>query len=337
MLFSFLQHRKSFSEKEWHEVVAGQDPASLYEPHYDPERQCFFNPWYRQEKTLLDVFAYFLDKNRYGQLQAHNHPLGKSWSYDPAARDHLAMLGHSFMALQVAGKLLFFDPFISSHAFNIKRCRPAATQLQDAPGDCIVIISHNHYDHFDIQAIKKLKHASFICPLGMGSLLRKQGVNKICELDWWQESGIDNIKAVCLPAHHWSRSLTQAANKSLWAAWLIEIDNKKVFFGGDSAYFVGYKEIGRRFPGIDLALLPCGAFAPRWFMHHAHLDVNEMFMSFADLRASHLVPIHWGSIVLGHEPANEPRRLIEQYLSQNPHLQSKVHILDVADKLLLWP
>ena len=327
-----------FSKSSWHQQVARQDPDALYAPHFDAKRGRYFNPWYINEKNWRDIIKFFLEKNRY-QPSYHDVPTHSTSSWHPnfSSDASLTMLGHSSLALQINSKLLLLDPFLSKYAFNIKRCQSPAIDIQALPDNSIVIISHNHYDHLDKSTITRLSQATFICPLGVGSLLSRWGAQKIYELDWWQDFFYDDIKFICLPAHHWSRRLNQGTNRSLWSSWLLEVNGHRIYFGGDSAYFVGYREFGRCFPGIDLALLPCGAFAPRWFMHQSHLDVEEMFMAFNDMQARHLVPIHWGSIMLGHEPACEPFFLIKRYLQENPELAQRVHSLNVADSLILWP
>ena len=330
----------SFNEQTWQQQVAAQDTASLYASHYDHQSRRFFNPWHPQQKTWCDILKFFLSKTpyqtrpalRWGSLPL---PEGGAYLHNNQACDSLTMLGHSSLALQINGQVVLFDPFLSARAFNIKRNRPPATTAQALPRQSLVLISHNHYDHLDRATITQLSQASFFCPLGVGHLLAKWGAHIIQELDWWQEVIYNNVKLTFLPAHHWSKRLGQSDNRSLWGAWLVEINGRRVFFGGDSAYFIGYQEIGRRYPGIELALLPCGAFAPRWFMHQSHLNVEEMFIAFADLQAEALVPIHWGSITLGHEPADEPARLIQERLKRDSWLQSKVHCLPVGGRLIL--
>ena len=333
---SWIWPSTDFSEHAWHQQVAAQDPASLYAPHYDHGR--FFNPWHPEEKTWRDILRFFLAKSPYQTrpaLKGVSIPLPQNGAYlhDAQAPDSLTMLGHSSLALQLNGQTILFDPFLSDRAFSIKRYRPPA--IRNLPEQSLVLISHNHYDHLDKTTIAQLPKSSFFCPLGMGSLLAKWGARHIQELDWWQEAIYNNLRLVFLPAHHWSKRLGQGGNRSLWGAWLVESRQQRVFFGGDSAYFIGYQEIGRKFPGIDLALLPCGAFAPRWFMHLSHLNVEEMFMAFADLRAKTLVPIHWGAIALGHEPADEPARLIQKRIRRDPCLQDKVRCLPTGGRLIL--
>ncbi len=337
-MFKRLCQTPSFCEERWRRQVAAQDPASLYAPHYDQRNRRFYNPWLRrQQHHWVDYLHFLLSRGSYPAYIPPHDTSGLCWRYNQQDPDQLVMLGHSSLAVQAAGQLLLLDPFCAKRAFHIKRSLPSALDIASLPHELTIVISHNHYDHLDKSTIRQLARARFICPLGVGNLLRAWGATRVQELDWWQDIIYDNLKLTCLPAHHWSRRLTQPTNRSLWASWLLEINGGRLYFGGDSAYFVGYKEIGRRYPGIDLALLSCGAFAPRWFMHQSHTDVPEMFLAFDELGAKHLVPIHWGSMALGHEPACEPLRLIHDHLARHPLFKSRVRIINVAEKLLLWP
>ena len=246
-----------FNAQTWHQLVETQDPQALYASHYDSKGKRFFNPWFRQEKTLYDILRFFLTKNRYGCEGSYfyqhifNQPI-----FDPDGPDQLTMLGHSSIALQLKQQLFLFDPFISQRAFTKRRQRPCALSFEHLPANFTVIISHNHYDHLDRIFVRQYQSAHYVCPLGVAHLLSSWGAKHITALDWWQHISIADINIICLPAHHWSRRLTQGTNRSLWASWLLRTDDKQIFLSGDSAYFVGYREIGRRFPNIDLALLP---------------------------------------------------------------------------------
>ena len=333
---------RTFNENSWREQVHQQDPALLYAPHYNSKLHRFFNPWMPREKNWQDIALWVLAKNKFSK-EAWEYtgppPLENNGLYlrDKTSPDSLTMLGHSSLALQDAGQVLLFDPFFSARTFNIKRTTHASQAAKALPTDSVVVISHSHYDHLDKRVIKSLSQANFICPLGIGKLLQKWGVNKIYELDWWQDITINNFKLTCLPAHHWSRRVEHGTNRSLWASWMVDTSAHRLYFGGDSAYFVGYREFGRIFPNIDIALLACGASAPRWFMHQSHTNVAEMFLAFEQLKARYLVPIHWGSMPLGFEPPAWPVKQIQDRLNANPELQKKVFLLPVGGRLMLWP
>ena len=200
----------------------------------------------------------------------------------------------------------------------------------------MVVLSHNHYDHLDAASIEALApRCRFLCPLGLGEFLRKRGARDVIELDWWQTAEIGGTVFTFLPAQHWSRRFGMGWNETLWGSWLLERDDWKVYFGGDSGYFKGYREFGRRFPGIDVALIGVGAYAPRWFMHYAHMDVPETVRAFRELGARYLVPTQSGVLGLGDEPAARPALELERAAAADPWLREWLRVLPVGGRLFL--
>jgi L-ascorbate metabolism protein UlaG (beta-lactamase superfamily) len=181
----------------------------------------------------------------------------------------------------------------------------------------------------DRRAIKTLarRQAVFICPLGLKQFLQTLGARNVHELDWWRQFNFRGFNFTCLPAQHWSLRFRQRRNTTLWSSWLIDGGGRRIFFSGDSGYFVGFAEFGRCFADVDLALLPAGACLPRWMMAYAHLNVEEMFKAFHELKARRLIPMHWGSIKLGDDPLVWPLAQIERHLQRNPEMRARVEIL----------
>jgi L-ascorbate metabolism protein UlaG (beta-lactamase superfamily) len=246
-------------------------------------------------------------------------------------------IGHSTFALKLGNQFIVTDPFFQTRALLVARRAPAALPADIFPPQSVVLISHNHYDHLDDQAVKVLarRQAIFICPLGLKQFLQNAGARNIHELDWWGRLSLLGFNFTCLPAQHWSRRFRQRQNAALWSSWLIDGGGRRIFFGGDSGYFVGFAEFGRCFAGIDLALLPAGACLPRWMMAYSHLNVEEMFKAFHDLKAKRLIPMHWGSIKLGDDPIAWPLAQIERYLRQNPEMRARVEILRPGQQMVL--
>ncbi|MEZ4602184.1 MAG: MBL fold metallo-hydrolase [Desulfobacterales bacterium] len=121
------------------------------------------------------------------------------------------------------------------------------------------------------------------------------GKPHVTEMDWWESADLeDGTRLLCTPMQHWSRRIGQGFNTTLWASYLITAPEVSVYFDGDGGYFKGYREIGRRFPGIDYALIPITAYHPRWFMHYAHMNVSEAVRAFNDLGADIFIPTQWG-------------------------------------------
>lgn len=332
----------SFDEEAWRQKVAATDPAKLYAPHRRPDGT-FFNPWMPQNKSAADLLRWWASQNSLPQAEGKQFPTPTvpndgAYLNDPKAPDSLTWVGHATYVLQLGGRVIVTDPFFSDNVAYVRsRKVPPAFGPGAIPRGSLVLISHNHYDHTDADSVAALakRDATFVCPLGLGDLLREMGATKVREMDWWQEATVNGSRLVCLPAQHWSRRLGQDYNQSLWCSWLIERHGKRIYFGGDSGYFKGFKEIGRRWPGIQAALLGIGASMPRWFMHYAHINVPEMFKAFEDLGAKLLVPTQWGVLKLGDEPAAWPAQEIREYLQRHPRWQGRVELLPVGGRLLL--
>ncbi|EKF22423.1 beta-lactamase superfamily domain protein [Mycolicibacterium hassiacum DSM 44199] len=224
--------------------------------------------------------------------------------------------GHSSVLIEVDGYRVLADPIWS------RRCSPSQTvgpqRLHEVPVDLdrlaaldAVLISHDHYDHLDMDTVVALAHtqrAPFVVPLGIGAHLRKWGIpdSRIVELDWYDSHRIGELTLICTPARHFSgRSFTR--NTTLWASWVIIGSRHRAFFGGDTGYTKSFAEIGSEHGPFDLTLLPVGAYHRAWPDIHmnpeeavrAHLDVAESASGL-------LVPIHWATFRLAPHPWAEP-------------------------------
>jgi L-ascorbate metabolism protein UlaG (beta-lactamase superfamily) len=171
-------------------------------------------------------------------------------------------------------------------------------------------------------------------PLGLGKWLRKQGGGPITELDWWESTRHGRWTLTCLPAQHWSNRLGEKRNATLWCSWLLDNGARRYYFGGDSGYFHGFAEIGRRFGGpsgpIDVAFLPIGAYEPRWFMRTQHMDPREAVQAFRDLGARAMLSMHWGTFDLTDEPVDLAPRVLDQILAAEGSAEERERIRHLA-------
>jgi len=231
-----------------------------------------------------------------------------------AAPDNsLFRLGHSTILLKLNGEFWLTDPVFSKRASPVQWAGPARfhappVSIADLPPIKGVILSHNHYDHLDYAAIRELeaKTEHFLAPLGVGDTLVSWGVPaaKVQQLGWWQSASAGSLKLTATPAQHFSGRTLWDSNKTLWASWVIESGNLKVFFSGDTGYFKGFKEIGERFGPFDLTLMETGAYDPNW--PDIHMQPRETMQAHIDLRGKVMLPIHNGTFDLAMHSWDDP-------------------------------
>lgn len=328
-----------FDEAGWRRRVAATRVRDLYAAHRGDG--VFFNPWMAMPFGVGRVLRWQLSKSAVGPQAArwqraprvanHGGYLG-----DGGSPDSLTMVGHATVVLQWSGQVVLTDPHFGPTALLVRRLVDPGIELTSIPDGAIAVLSHNHYDHLDRATVAALgRRVRWLCPLGLKDTLRGMGAGEVVELDWWQRAEIDGTRFTCLPTQHWSLRLLERRNRSLWCSWMMERGGRKVYFGGDSGYFKGFAEFGRRFGEIDLAVLPIGAYEPRWFMHFAHMNVAEALQAMVELRARRMVPMQWGVFKLGDEPAAYPAFELATALRGRPALAERVHLLPVGGRLRL--
>ena len=228
-------------------------------------------------------------------------------------------LGHSSILLDIEGRRLLFDPLWCKRASPFalvgpKRFFDNPVDFEKLPPVDVLLLSHDHYDHLDKQAVIKLaaKKIPIITMLGVGKRLQKWGIEKdlITELDWWQAATVDHLAITAAPTRHFSGRWLNDRNHTLWGSFAIKGNMHNVYFGADSGYYNGFTGIGEKLGPFDLTMFEIGAYGGQWpFIHmgpeaavQAHQDVNGKIM----------LPIHWGTFNLAFHPWKEPaERLLE--------------------------
>jgi N-acyl-phosphatidylethanolamine-hydrolysing phospholipase D len=333
--------KKTFSEIRWALQVEETKVEKLYAPHYKDKR--FFVPWIKvPDKSFLDVLGWKLfSKTNYTKKEKAFLPEVVPFTTKRLKHtqgDFILWIGHNTFLIRIAGIYWMTDPIFSKRALLPARQTPPALTLnefKDMVKDVNILISHNHYDHLDRSSMKKLpQHSAVYVPKGLKNYVTEMNKKNVHEMDWWEEIETGNgSKLICLPAQHWSLRINQGRNQSLWASYLLVTPSATLYFGGDSGYFKGFREIGRKYPDIDYAFMAATAYHPRWFMHHQHMNVPEAVKGFEDLNARIFILTQWGTFHLGSEPAGFPGLDLARHIKQNHLARSRFKIMDIGEIL----
>ncbi|HEY5879532.1 MAG TPA: MBL fold metallo-hydrolase [Nakamurella sp.] len=241
-------------------------------------------------------------------------PLVTAPPADRAGELAVTWLGHATTLVEIDGHFVLTDPVWShrvspSAAVGPARLHPMPIAIGQLPALSAIVISHDHYDHLDLDSVRKLvatQTAPFVVPLGVGAHLRGWGVpdDRIVELDWERGTTVDGIEIVCTPGRHFSgRGLRR--NTTLWSSWALLGPQHRVFFGGDTGYTSAFAEIARRWGPFDVTILPIGAYNERW--PDIHLTPEQAVTAHRDLGGDALlIPIHWATFDLALHPWAEP-------------------------------
>lgn len=261
-------------------------------------------------------------------------------------------IGHSSFLIQLGGINILTDPVWSDRASPVqwagpKRVSPPGFPIDQLPPIDLVMQSHNHYDHLDDSTVRHLVHvhpdARWITPVGVGAFIRERGARNVSEHDWWDEVEVPGVTVACTPAQHFSGRGFRDRNRSLWCGWALKAGAIRVYFCGDSGYHPRFEEIGRRLGPFDVALMPVGAYEPRWFMTPVHMDPNEAVTAFRDLHRPHdsekrgvFVPMHWGTFRLTDEPVEEPPILTAEHWRKAGLPEANFRRLALGETQELW-
>jgi len=225
----------------------------------------------------------------------------------------VTFIGHATFLIQTATGNILTDPMYSQRAgpllFGPRRVRQPAVRMEDLPPISVVLLSHNHYDHCDLPTLRTLAKRFdpiVITPLGNAALVRSAGLTRIEELDWWEHARTTPTPMTVTPAHHFSARTPFDRNRALWGGFVIQAGKRRIYFAGDTAYRPYFVDVKQRLGPIDLALLPIGAYEPRWFMRAVHVNPLEAVQAHLDLGATQSIGMHYGTFQLTTEGIDEP-------------------------------
>jgi N-acyl-phosphatidylethanolamine-hydrolysing phospholipase D len=288
--------------------------------HHDP-RGGFRNPWPDSAPKGFAPLLRWIAERRTIRRPAPDppasaFPLGTPRPGQARGSDLAATwIGHSTVLLELGPVRVLTDPIWSDFASpvpapSLRRWVPAPLPLEALPALSVVLISHNHYDHLDAPTVRRLARlqpdAAWVTPLGNAPLLRRLGVRRVIELDWWETAEANGVTLGATPAQHFSARGVHDRNRALWSGFGVQAAGLRAFFAGDTGYHPEFGAIAGQFGPFDLSLLPVGAYEPRWFMRAMHMNPEDALAAYRDLGGGILIPIHWGTFKLTDEPMDEP-------------------------------
>lgn len=342
------------------------DPAK---PHHRPDgfqnNHTEFTP-----KSLAEVLRWRWDASRQGlpkppqtpipQVAADLAFLHANVQAGASMQPAITWIGHATAMAQLAGLTLLTDPIFSMRASPTTLVGPRRHQapgltLPELPHVDLVLVSHNHYDHLDGASVDALNRQAggpplFVVPLGLKPWLAGRGIHHAIELDWWQNHRINapggEVEVMLVPAQHWSARGLNDRMRTLWGGFAVFSPACHLFYAGDTAYSRDFQEMRERFAdrqsatrggGFDIALLPIGAYEPRWFMASQHVNVHEAVKIHLDLGAKRSLGVHWGTFSLTDEPLDEPPRVLVEERKARGLRDDEFFTLAIGETRLLAP
>jgi L-ascorbate metabolism protein UlaG (beta-lactamase superfamily) len=301
--------------------------ALPFPSHFDGKR--FFNPDAPQARGFLDALRWKLTSRPERSTRFTSDVVQ---SKPPSSVEgnglHVTLINHSTLLLQTSGAHILTDPVWSERAspftwMGPRRRREPGVRPADLPRIDIVILSHNHYDHLDLATLRQLadrRESQFIVPSGVAVLLRSENIGPVHELDWGNSVRIAGTTLHGVPALHFSARGFLDRNRTLWCGYVIETAGHIVYFAGDTGFGTHFSVIREQFGAPHLALLPIGAYEPRWFMSPVHMAPDEAVRAHGILGAKTSIAIHHGTFQLGDESIDTPKRQLRACTSDESFL-----------------
>ena len=307
----------------------------------------FSNPYV--EKGKRGFFKYlkmrYFSKEEFADYESNAHKIPRVATdleviLNPPDVLQVTWIGHATMLIQYKGINILTDPMFSDRASPLnflgpKRHNPPSVALKDIPEIDYIVISHSHYDHLDKKTILQIGSGTkWLIPLGLKQWFLGLGIkeNNVIEFDWWDMKKFGNATITATPAQHWSARSLWDRNKTLWASWMLQIDDKAIWYSGDTGYNpYQFNEIGREFKTIDLALISIGAYEPRWFMKEMHINPAEAVQIHQDIKSKHSIAVQWGTFQLTSEPIDDPPLKLKEALARERIPSQEFELLKIGE------
>lgn len=290
--------------------------------HFDGKK--FFNPWGENvAKSLWDVMKWKITsdaKNWEEVSESQHHELPAV----TAGQTSVTWVNHSTFLIRAQGLNILTDPVWSKRTspFSFagpKRVQAPGLSWDKLPKIDVVTVSHNHYDHLDLDTLLDLEKRDqplFLVALGDGGWLKKKGLKNVVEKDWWEVAEFGAAKFTFLPAQHWSARWTWDRNESLWGAWGVEVNGQKIYHAGDTGLGPHFAQTRERWGSPEIALLPIGAYEPRWFMKPMHMNPSDAVEAMELLGAKQAIGMHFGTFQLTDEAREQPVKDLAEALAK---------------------
>jgi L-ascorbate metabolism protein UlaG (beta-lactamase superfamily) len=277
--------------------------------------------------------------------ESHEHPMtGVSRPVELVPNDELGVtfIGHSSFLLQIDGRKVLIDPVFSKRLILLRRQRRPGVRVQELPPIDLVLLTHAHMDHLDLSSLRRVVRVTrsltgrapeVVVPRGVEDLVERLGFAHVHRLEWWEETRVQGLKVTMTPCKHWGARMFRDMHRG-YGGYVVEGGGQSVYHSGDTAYFDGFREIGRRLKP-EVALLPIGAYFPDTY-RSVHTSPEEAVRGFVELGAEQMIPMHYGTFRLGREPMDEPVKRLEAEAARLS-IKGRVKVLNEGETMHLSP
>lgn len=320
----------------------GAATMSTSSDHFDGRH--FFNPWMKdgQTKSFFQVIKWKLTSAAVAwPMNLTDHKTHPQFATNLKPNEiTVTFVNHASFLIQTRFGNILTDPIFSQRAspFSFagpKRSREPGVQINDLPKVDVIFISHNHYDHLDLDSLKALNEKFkpvFILPLKNRELLESIGIDNIIELDWWQTTTFNDLKITLTPVQHWSARGLMDRNECLWGGMWLDSDKSAVYFAGDTGYGPHFLDTKNHFKrGPNVALLPIGAYEPRWFMKDHHMNPEDAVLAHKDLEAKRSFGMHFGTFQLTDEGIDQPAKDLTEAKTKHALADEAFQVLEFGE------
>jgi len=237
----------------------------------------------------------------------------------------ITWIGHASFLIQFTDLNVLIDPNFANWLFFLKRIKRSGLKIEHLPPIDVVLLTHAHFDHFHKPTLRRLPRPKIgVMPWGVGDLALNLGFTRVIELEWWESFSQNDWSVTLTPSKHWGARTLRDRHRG-YGGFILQHQGRRIYHAGDSAYFHGFKQIGRRLPP-EIALLPIGAYHPESF-RRVHMGPDEAIKAFKDLHAEYLVPMHYGTFRLSFEDLDEPPRWLLE-IAREEKLTHRVKFLE---------